>query len=65
MWPFTAPAKTVPAAAPVLAEEPAGDQPAGDGHYCEMLCCAFKCRPWLGRLKNYQFPRSIDPLTSE
>ncbi|XP_009871636.1 PREDICTED: cyclic nucleotide-gated cation channel beta-1-like [Apaloderma vittatum] len=29
-----------------------------------MLCCAFKRPPWLGRLKNYQFPSSIDPLTN-
>lgn len=26
-----------------------------------MLCCKFKRRPW----KMYQFPQSIDPLTSE
>lgn len=26
-----------------------------------MLCCKFKRRPW----RKYQFPQSIDPLTSE
>ena len=30
-----------------------------------MLCCTFKCQPWMDRLKSYQFPSSIDPLTSE
>lgn len=30
-------------------------------HYCDMLCCKFKRRPW----KTYRFPQSIDPLTSE
>ncbi|XP_065496938.1 cyclic nucleotide-gated channel beta-1-like isoform X4 [Caloenas nicobarica] len=63
--PTASPAKPVPAAAPVLPPaEPEGDKPAGDEHYCEMLCCTFKYRPWLDRLKNYQFPSSIDPLTN-
>ncbi|NWW85082.1 CNGB1 protein, partial [Rhynochetos jubatus] len=55
-----------PAAAPVppLEGEPERDKPAGDDHYCEMLCCTFKYRPWLDHLKNYQFPSSIDPLTN-
>nr|XP_021135482.1 cyclic nucleotide-gated cation channel beta-1 [Columba livia] len=64
--PTASPAKAVPAAAPVPppAAEPEGDKPGGDEHYCEMLCCTFKYRPWLDRLKNYQFPSSIDPLTN-
>uniref|UniRef100_A0A8D0GN87 Cyclic nucleotide gated channel subunit beta 1 n=1 Tax=Sphenodon punctatus TaxID=8508 RepID=A0A8D0GN87_SPHPU len=33
-------------------------------HYCEMMCCKFKCRPWLRRVKEYRFPSSIDPLTN-
>ncbi|TFK00264.1 Cyclic nucleotide-gated cation channel beta-1 [Platysternon megacephalum] len=33
-------------------------------HYCEMLCCKFRCRPWLSRVKKYRFPSSIDPLTN-
>ncbi|XP_043351176.1 cyclic nucleotide-gated cation channel beta-1 [Dermochelys coriacea] len=32
-------------------------------HYCEMMCCKFRCRPWLSHMKKYRFPRSIDPLT--
>uniref|UniRef100_A0A8C0UE37 Cyclic nucleotide-binding domain-containing protein n=1 Tax=Cyanistes caeruleus TaxID=156563 RepID=A0A8C0UE37_CYACU len=56
----------VPAAAPVPAPggELEGDKPSRDDHYCEMLCCTFKHRPWLDRLKSYQFPSSIDPLTN-
>ncbi|KAM6409009.1 cyclic nucleotide-gated channel beta-1 [Rhynochetos jubatus] len=64
--PTASPAKPAPAAAPVppLEGEPERDKPAGDDHYCEMLCCTFKYRPWLDHLKNYQFPSSIDPLTN-
>ncbi|XP_074442879.1 cyclic nucleotide-gated channel beta-1 [Larus michahellis] len=64
--PTTSPAKPAPAAAPVPppAGEPEGDKAAEDEHYCEMLCCTFKYRPWLDHLKNYRFPSSIDPLTN-
>ncbi|KAM9289054.1 cyclic nucleotide-gated channel beta-1 [Morus bassanus] len=64
--PAASPAKPAPAAAPVppLGGEPEGEKPPGDEHYCEMLCCTFKYRPWLDRLKNYHFPSSIDPLTN-
>ncbi|KAM6058084.1 cyclic nucleotide-gated channel beta-1 [Chlamydotis macqueenii] len=64
--PATSPAKPAPAAAPVPPPggQPEGDKPSEDEHYCEMLCCTFKHRPWLDRLKNYQFPSSIDPLTN-
>lgn len=33
-------------------------------HYCEMLCCKFKMRPWRKECKRYKFPSSIDPLTN-
>ncbi|KFW63551.1 Cyclic nucleotide-gated cation channel beta-1, partial [Pygoscelis adeliae] len=64
--PDASPAKLAPVAAPVPPPggEPEGDKPVGDEHYCEMLCCTFKYRPWLHHLKNYQFPSSIDPLTN-
>ncbi|XP_009289079.2 PREDICTED: cyclic nucleotide-gated cation channel beta-1 [Aptenodytes forsteri] len=64
--PEASPAKLAPAAAPVPPPggEPEGDKPVGDEHYCEMLCCTFKYQPWLDRVKNYQFPSSIDPLTN-
>ncbi|XP_069651592.1 cyclic nucleotide-gated channel beta-1 [Haliaeetus albicilla] len=64
--PVASPTKLVPAAAPVPPPggEPEGDKPAGDEHYCEMLCCTFKYRPWLDHLKNYRFPTSIDPFTN-
>ncbi|XP_038004468.1 cyclic nucleotide-gated cation channel beta-1 [Motacilla alba alba] len=64
--PVASPTKPAPAAAAVPAPggEPEGDKPLGDDHYCEMLCCTFKRRPWLDHLKSYQFPSSIDPLTN-
>ncbi|NXY06686.1 CNGB1 protein, partial [Pteruthius melanotis] len=52
------------AAVPAPGEELEGDKPSGDDHYCEMLCCTFKSQPWLDRLKSYQLPSSIDPLTN-
>lgn len=54
-----APAKKAPE--PALDQKPAEAGQAEEEHYCEMLCCKFKRRPW----KKYQFPQSIDPLTSE
>ena len=55
----TAPAKKAPEPAPEVKPAEAGQ--VEEEHYCEMLCCKFKRRPW----KKYQFPQSIDPLTSE
>ncbi|XP_045149838.1 cyclic nucleotide-gated cation channel beta-1 [Echinops telfairi] len=55
-----------PKPSPKKTTEPAPDaKPVDVGqveeeHYCEMLCCKFKRRPW----KKYQFPQSIDPLTN-
>lgn len=61
-----APSKPAPTAPPPPpGDAQVGEKPAEDEHYCEMLCCTFKCQPWMYRLKNYQFPSSIDPLTSE
>lgn len=55
-----APAKKAPEPAPAV--KPAGPgQAEEEEHYCDMLCCKFKRRPW----KTYRFPQSIDPLTSE
>ncbi|NXF36026.1 CNGB1 protein, partial [Nyctibius bracteatus] len=64
--PTASPAKPPPAPAPAPppAGQTEGDKPEEDDHYCEMLCCKFKYRPWLDRVKNYQFPSSIDPLTN-
>ncbi|XP_035192352.1 cyclic nucleotide-gated cation channel beta-1 [Oxyura jamaicensis] len=64
--PSASPSKPAPTAPPPPppGEVPPADKAAGDEHYCEMLCCAFKRRPWLDRLKSYQFPSSIDPLTN-
>uniref|UniRef100_A0A669QUD3 Cyclic nucleotide-binding domain-containing protein n=1 Tax=Phasianus colchicus TaxID=9054 RepID=A0A669QUD3_PHACC len=56
------PAPTAPPPPPGDAQ--VGEKPAEDEHYCEMLCCTFKCQPWMDRLKSYQFPSSIDPLTN-
>ncbi|KAG8437294.1 hypothetical protein GDO86_008122 [Hymenochirus boettgeri] len=38
--------------------------PIEEEHYCEMMCCKFKTRPWQNRLLKYKFPSSIDPLTN-
>lgn len=57
----TAPAKQAPEPAAGTTPTPAGEAQAEEEHYCDMLCCKFKRRPW----RKYQFPRSIDPLTSE
>ncbi|KAL0621622.1 Cyclic nucleotide-gated cation channel beta-1 [Plecturocebus cupreus] len=54
----TAPAKKAPEPAPDT--KPADAEPVEEEHYCDMLCCKFKRRPW----KKYQFPQSIDPLTN-
>ncbi|KFP02691.1 Cyclic nucleotide-gated cation channel beta-1, partial [Calypte anna] len=64
--PAASPAKPVPAAAPVPPPggELEGHKLSEDEHCCEMLCCTFKYQPWLDRLKNYEFPSSIDPLTN-
>ncbi|XP_068812475.1 cyclic nucleotide-gated channel beta-1 [Struthio camelus] len=64
--PVASPSKQAPAEAPPPppGKEPEAAKVAEDEHYCEMLCCTFKCRPWLDRVRNYQFPSSIDPLTN-
>uniref|UniRef100_G3TSJ0 Cyclic nucleotide-binding domain-containing protein n=1 Tax=Loxodonta africana TaxID=9785 RepID=G3TSJ0_LOXAF len=56
--PKPSPAKKAPEPAPDV--KPADTGQAEEEHYCEMLCCKFKRRPW----KMYQFPQSIDPLTN-
>ncbi|XP_012585929.1 PREDICTED: cyclic nucleotide-gated cation channel beta-1 [Condylura cristata] len=55
--PKPSPSKKTPEPAPEV--KPADVEPAEE-HYCEMLCCKFKRRPW----KKYRFPQSIDPLTN-
>ncbi|XP_055001743.1 cyclic nucleotide-gated cation channel beta-1 [Sorex araneus] len=45
---------------PAPEEKPAEAEQPEEEHYCNMLCCKFKRRPW----KKYQFPQSIDPLTN-
>uniref|UniRef100_A0A8C5KKJ8 Cyclic nucleotide gated channel beta 1 n=1 Tax=Jaculus jaculus TaxID=51337 RepID=A0A8C5KKJ8_JACJA len=57
--PKPSPAKKAPE--PPAAQKPAEvQQPEEEEHYCDMLCCKFKRKPW----KKYQFPESIDPLTN-
>ncbi|KAM6223751.1 cyclic nucleotide-gated channel beta-1 [Rhynchocyon petersi] len=56
--PKPSPAKKAPE--PAADAKPAGSEQVEEEHYCEMLCCKFKRRPW----KKYQFPQSIDPLTN-
>ncbi|KAK1330260.1 hypothetical protein QTO34_010448 [Cnephaeus nilssonii] len=56
--PKPSPAKQAPE--PATGTTPAGEAQAEEEHYCDMLCCKFKRRPW----RKYEFPRSIDPLTN-
>ncbi|ELW66204.1 Cyclic nucleotide-gated cation channel beta-1 [Tupaia chinensis] len=56
--PKPSPAKKTPEPAP--GAKPAEMGQTEEEHYCNMLCCKFKRRPW----KKYQFPQSIDPLTN-
>ncbi|XP_045438859.1 cyclic nucleotide-gated cation channel beta-1 [Pipistrellus kuhlii] len=56
--PPPSPAKQAPQ--PATGSAPAGEAPAQEEHYCDMLCCKFKRRPW----RKCEFPRSIDPLTN-
>lgn len=68
LWVLLAPAKKKPPEPlpPPPAElKPEAAKVEEEEHYCEMLCCKFKRHPWFDTLKNYQFPSSIDPLTSE
>uniref|UniRef100_G1MFM2 Cyclic nucleotide gated channel subunit beta 1 n=1 Tax=Ailuropoda melanoleuca TaxID=9646 RepID=G1MFM2_AILME len=56
--PKPSPTKKAPEPAPDV--KPAEGGQAEEEHYCDMLCCKFKRRPW----KTYRFPQSIDPLTN-
>nr|XP_040135176.1 cyclic nucleotide-gated cation channel beta-1 isoform X2 [Ictidomys tridecemlineatus] len=56
--PKPSPAKKAPEPAP--ASKPPEVEQVEEEHYCDMLCCKFKRRPW----KKYKFPQSIDPLTN-
>uniref|UniRef100_A0A8C5XBZ5 Cyclic nucleotide-gated cation channel modulatory subunit n=1 Tax=Microcebus murinus TaxID=30608 RepID=A0A8C5XBZ5_MICMU len=56
--PKPSPAKKAPE--PPADAKPAEAQQAEEEHYCDMLCCKFKRRPW----RMYRFPQSIDPLTN-
>ncbi|XP_032469094.1 cyclic nucleotide-gated cation channel beta-1, partial [Phocoena sinus] len=56
--PKPSPAKKAPE--PALDVKPAEAGQVEEEHYCEMLCCKFKRRPW----KKCQFPQSIDPMTN-
>uniref|UniRef100_H0WME9 Cyclic nucleotide-gated cation channel modulatory subunit n=1 Tax=Otolemur garnettii TaxID=30611 RepID=H0WME9_OTOGA len=56
--PAPTPAKKAPEPPPDT--KPPEAKPAEEEHYCDMLCCKFKRRPW----KMYRFPQSIDPLTN-
>ncbi|XP_077888532.1 cyclic nucleotide-gated channel beta-1 isoform X5 [Ictidomys tridecemlineatus] len=56
--PKPSPSKKAPEPAP--ASKPPEVEQVEEEHYCDMLCCKFKRRPW----KKYKFPQSIDPLTN-
>ncbi|KAF7485265.1 hypothetical protein GHT09_003162 [Marmota monax] len=56
--PKPSPAKKAPEPAP--ASKPPEVERVEEEHYCDMLCCKFRRRPW----KKCKFPQSIDPLTN-
>ncbi|CAJ0960027.1 unnamed protein product [Ranitomeya imitator] len=67
--PSSSPSKKAAAAPPPSPPRPEVNKPECKGstveeHYCEMLCCKFKSRPWGECLQKYKFPASIDPLTN-
>ncbi|XP_068117243.1 cyclic nucleotide-gated channel beta-1 isoform X3 [Hyperolius riggenbachi] len=64
--PSKKPAPPAPPPPPPPPEEKKPDPEAVvvEEHYCDMLCCKFKTRPWWRRLRGYRFPSSIDPLTN-
>ncbi|XP_025943239.1 cyclic nucleotide-gated cation channel beta-1 [Apteryx rowi] len=62
--PVASPSKQASAEAPPPPPGKESEAAKEDEHYCEMLCCKFKYRPWLDRVKNYRFPSSIDPFTN-
>ncbi|XP_069822519.1 cyclic nucleotide-gated channel beta-1 isoform X3 [Dendropsophus ebraccatus] len=49
---------------PPEVKKPEDATAAVEEHYCEMLCCKFKTRPWRKCFQKYKFPDSIDPLTN-
>ncbi|XP_077309933.1 cyclic nucleotide-gated channel beta-1 isoform X3 [Lithobates pipiens] len=59
-----APPPPPPPPPPHEEKKPEGAAPAVEEHYCEMLCCKLKTRPWWTQLHKYRFPSSIDPLTN-
>ncbi|XP_048647973.1 LOW QUALITY PROTEIN: cyclic nucleotide-gated cation channel beta-1 [Marmota marmota marmota] len=56
--PKPSPAKKAPEPAP--ASKPPEVEQVEEEHYCDLLCCKFRRRPW----KKCKFPQSIDPLTN-
>ncbi|KAM4012775.1 cyclic nucleotide-gated channel beta-1 [Anomaloglossus baeobatrachus] len=67
--PSSSPSKKASAAPPPPPPPPEVKKTEGKGaaeeeHYCEMLCCKFKTRPWGDCVQKYKFPASIDPLTN-
>ncbi|CAN2389306.1 Cyclic nucleotide gated channel beta [Pristimantis euphronides] len=68
--PTSSPSKKAPAPPPPPpppppeVKKPEGEAAAVEEHYCEMLCCKFKTRPWREHLHKWKFPSNIDPLTN-
>ncbi|KAM3920645.1 cyclic nucleotide-gated channel beta-1 [Leptodactylus fuscus] len=59
-----APPPPPPPPPPPEVKKPEVEGPPVEEHYCEMLCCKFKTRPWRESYQKYKFPSSIDPLTN-
>ncbi|XP_032813579.2 cyclic nucleotide-gated channel beta-1-like [Petromyzon marinus] len=57
-----------PSPSPVKGEEEkeetapqAAVEAATEQHECQMLCCRFKRRPWMDKIKKMKLPETIDP----
>ncbi|XP_072925826.1 uncharacterized protein cngb1a [Hemitrygon akajei] len=62
--PTASPSKAAPAAPAPPPEEKKEEEEKEEEHYCEMMCCRFKTRPWLRRIKSVGLPSSVDPFSN-
>ncbi|XP_067904997.1 uncharacterized protein [Heterodontus francisci] len=59
--PSASPTKKAPEVPPPPPEEEKEEE---EEHYCEMMCCRFKTKPWIRRIKALGFPSSVDPFSN-
>ncbi|XP_041047598.1 cyclic nucleotide-gated cation channel beta-1-like [Carcharodon carcharias] len=59
--PSASPVKKAPEAPPPPPQEEKEEE---EDHYCEMMCCRFKTKPWIKRIKSVGLPSSVDPFSN-